>query len=139
VLDPGPDFVPQLRRDQLEALVETMYLVAFADGELGAAEREHFARSVAQLTGGRMAGDELGHVLARLPRALGSGRDGLVASIKRRLPAHLRQLALVLAADMAAADGYLHPNERRLLLILAQSFGISDAEAREVVEGPSGA
>jgi tellurite resistance protein len=135
--DPGPDFVPRLRREELEALVETMYLVAFADGHFGQAERVHFAVSVERLTGGRMAGDDFDHVLSRIgDDIVHYGRDHVIAAIKRRLAAPLRQVALILAADLAAADGELHPDEQRLLLALARSFDINPAAARELIGGP---
>ena len=136
--DPGPRFVDDLDGDQLEALVETMFLVAFADGEYGAAERSHFEQCVAMLTRGRMGGSSFDHVIAELvARLKADGREGCIHALKRRLPTvELRQVALILAMDMAAADGVLHPNERSFIEALATAFGMHEAATREVLDGP---
>jgi tellurite resistance protein len=136
--DPGGSFIAELGGDQLEALVETMYLVAFADGSYGDAERAHFAESVEMLTAGRMAGSDFDHVVGRMvSRVEREGRDGCIASLKRRLPtAELRQIALILATDMASADGRLDPGERRLIEALGCAFEMNARATREILEGP---
>ena len=106
--DPGPQFIDRLDRDKLEALIETMYLVAFADGDYSESERSHFATSVAGLTGGRIAPQSFDHVIDRVTADLRGGRERCIASLKQRLDdPELRQIALILATDMAAADGIL--------------------------------
>lgn len=137
--DPGPSFVRDLEGEQLEALVETMYLVAFADGEYGEEEREHFERCVDMLTSSRMSGSSFDHVINGMVKRLqAEGRDGVIASIKHRLPSiELRQVGLILAMDMAAADGVLHPNERSFIEALATAFGMNETVTREVLEGPA--
>jgi tellurite resistance protein len=141
--DPGADFVRDLDREQLEALVETMYLVAFADGEYGPEERAHFEQCVAMLSGGRLRGDDFDHLIERLSTTLAArGRDGVILSLKRRLNAHgggttrLSQVALILAIDMASADGVLHPNERSFIEALGTSLGVEPSTCREVIDGP---
>jgi tellurite resistance protein len=140
VPDPGAGYLPSLDDDKLEALVETMFVVAFADGEYGSEEREHFARSVDTLTGGRLAGSHFDHVVERTATELATmGRHGVIASIKTRLDdPTLRQVALILATDMAAADGVLHPEERAVIVGLASAFGMESDITRVVVEGPTG-
>ena len=137
--DPGPHLIPKLSREQLDALVETMYLVAFADGEYAAAEREHFERSVEALTHGRVKGTAFDSIIEHVAEALANdGRDRCVAAVKERLgDVQLRQVALILAMDMAAADGKLHPAERSVLLALADAFDIPPDSAREVIDGPA--
>ncbi len=137
--DPGADFLKELNTVQLGALVETMYLVAFADGEYGDEERTHFERCVAMLTEGRMSGDEFDHVIEGLVSDLrAKGRDGVIASLRQRLDSpRLRQIALILAMDMAAADGVLHPNERSFIEALGVALGVNDENRREVIEGPA--
>lgn len=137
--DPGTHFLQHIQPDELDALIETMYFVAYADGEFGLAEREHFACSLAALTAGRLTPRACEHVVARLVDDLGNGgRDAWVASVTRRLAdPTLRQVALVLALDMAAADGELHGNERRLILQLADAFELHPEAMREVLEGPA--
>jgi tellurite resistance protein len=137
--DPGPQFVRDLSAAHLEALVETMYLVAFADGEYADAERAHFERCVQALTDGRMSGDSFAHVVDRVVGQLaGEGHDVCVESLKRRLDdPRLRQVALILATDMAAADGKLHDAERSLILSLADAFDMPPDSTREVLDGPA--
>lgn len=137
--DPGASFIRDLDQTELEALVETMYLVAFADGEYGEDERAHFERCVDMLTEGRMSGSAFDHVVAEMVAGIqAEGRDRRIASLKRRLPTpRLRQIALILAMDMAAADGVLHPNERSFVEALGVAFGMGEAGTREVLEGPA--
>lgn len=136
--DPGDEFIHDVDDDTLEALLEAMYLAAFADGEFSENERTHFAESVASLTRGRLAGDEFERWLSRVVEQHASGgRAARVSAIKDRLTTpDARRIALVLASDMAAADGVLHEAERELILSLAEAFDISHEEASELLEGP---
>lgn len=137
--DPGANYVVSLGEDKLEALVETMYLVAFADGDYGPEERARFSTSVSALTAGRLTADDFDHIVQRLVVQLRyEGREGCIASVKRRLDEpRLRQVALILAADMAAADGVLHDEERSLVMAMARAFGVGEDAAREALDGPS--
>lgn len=140
--DPGAEFLQQIDEEQLEALIETMYLVAFSDGELSEPEQAHFAACVAELTLGRMTPDQLEHVLTRVIGRLREGdRQACIASLKDRLSSQkLQEVALMLAGDMAAADGVLHSHERQLLLALANAFEMPPDSTRQAVEGfPAGA
>jgi tellurite resistance protein len=135
--DPGEDFIGAMTSDQLEALVEAMALIAFADGDYAPAERQRFAHSVEMLTAGRMGGHAFGHVLERVARALRErGWEACLGGLASRLdsPA-LRQVALILASDMAAADGILHAEERKLLKAMATSLGLQPDATDEVVDG----
>ncbi|MEZ4443180.1 MAG: tellurite resistance TerB family protein [Polyangiaceae bacterium] len=136
--DPGAEFIGELDDERLEALVETMYLVAYADGDYGREEREHFERCVQRLTEGRLAGHAFDHVVERLVERL--AQEGLAPcldSLEQRLDhPELRQIALVLAADMAAADGVVDASERRVIHALARALGLSAEAAEEALEGP---
>ncbi len=136
--DPGAGFVRELKSDQLEALVETIYVVAFADGHYGEEERAHFENCVALLTGGRLAGSHFDEVVGRAMAELRQGgRQAWLGSLRERLPsARLRQIALILAMDMAAADGVLHEGERSLIESLGRAFGMNESATREILEGP---
>lgn len=135
--DPGPRYVPELEPSQLEALVEAMYLVAFADGVLSDDERAHFGRSVRTLTDGRLSGSAFDHVIASIEGELTSkGHERCVESLARRLPGvQLREVALILAADMAAADGVICDDERALLERMAAAFEMDDGLVEEAIEG----
>ncbi|HZO13285.1 MAG TPA: tellurite resistance TerB family protein [Polyangiaceae bacterium] len=134
--DPGAEFIVELADHELEALVETMYLVAYSDGSYSAPERARFAHCVSKLTDGRMAGAHFDHVVARIVcRLRDDGMEACVRALRDRLAPRLRSVALILASDMAAADGVLHPAERKLLLSLADAFQMHPEETREVLDG----
>src|SRR4051812_36973437 len=51
---------------KLEALIETMFLAAYADGEFGDDERDHFVKSVESLTDRRLEGGKLEQLLTKV-------------------------------------------------------------------------
>ena len=61
---------------KLEALVEVMFLAAWADGDLGAEERAQFARSVETLTDKRVEGAAFEALFEKLSKQLAGGRAG---------------------------------------------------------------
>ena len=98
---------------KLEALVEVMFLAAFADGEFSDVEREHFVKSVESLT---------------------DGREARLASVKARLPdAGSRKVALSLVIQVTAADGIIRTSERELILETAEALEIDRDEAANLV------
>jgi tellurite resistance protein len=135
--DPGDVITREIDETKLEALVEVVYLAAFADGEFSETERTHFARSVEQLTEGRLGSPRLNEVLTKLRAHLETaGRDACIASIRERLTEpSLRWLAVLLAADMTGADGVIHPLEREMLLSLAAALEVDGEEAERLIEG----
>ncbi|RLB50678.1 MAG: hypothetical protein DRI90_23555 [Deltaproteobacteria bacterium] len=135
--DPGPQLIHEASEEQLEALVQTMVLVAFSDGEFSAVERTHFAASVAGLTNGRLAGDSLQQVVDQVGRKLeDDGLEACLADLAQRLTSRsLREAAMILASDIAAADGVLHPREQALLGGLAAALDLPPDSTREVTEG----
>jgi tellurite resistance protein len=59
-----------------------------------------------------------------------AGRDARLATLGARLAdATARRVTLVLAADVAAADGVLHEAEHQQCLALAAALGIEPEEA----------
>jgi tellurite resistance protein len=133
--DPGADFVRTIDDDKLDAMVEAVYLAACADGVFSDVERQHFAESLALLTGGRVDDDRVESVRQRVAANVASqGRSSCIESIARRLDSDiLRHVAFVLALDMVAADGRVLPSERRFLQELAVGLGISTDEAGEIM------
>lgn len=79
----------------------------------------------------------------RLPKAsrptATRDREVGIAAIKRRLTdARSRLVALVLATDMAAADGVVHEAERKLVLETAREFDVPEEEARALLDDAPG-
>lgn len=133
--DPGADFARLLDDEKLDAVVEAVYLAAFADGVFSERERQHFAESLALLTDGRVDEVRLEAVQARVASKLESrGRAECIESIASRLDSEtLRHVAFVLALDMAAADGGVLPEERRFLEELAAGLGLQRDEAGAMI------
>lgn len=129
--DPGADFATLLDEDQLDAMVEAIYLAAFSDGSFSPIEREHFASALELLTDGRVDDARLAQVQERLGASVASlGRERCLASIASRLQSDtLRHVAFVLALDMVAADGRVLPAERNFLEDFAAALGIERTEA----------
>ncbi|WP_437751649.1 tellurite resistance TerB family protein [Sorangium sp. So ce1389] len=131
----SPPPLQTLDEPNLEALVELMFLAAFADGEFSQEEKVHFSRSVESLTDRRIPQgtmDELIHtVVTQLQQ---EGRAARLASLKERLPSpQARKVAFSLAAQVVVADGVVRTSERELLLDVAAALEIEQTEAADVV------
>ena len=120
---------------QLEAMIETMFLAAHADGDFSDEERAHFAQSVESLTDKRLAGDALAAVVTRIEDALAKdGAEARLAAVKARLPAGKpREIALSLAIRLMAADGIMRTSERELILEAAEALEIDRDVAADMV------
>ncbi|MEJ7729841.1 MAG: tellurite resistance TerB family protein [Polyangiaceae bacterium] len=120
---------------KLEALVEVMFLAAWADGELGPEERVQFARSVETLTDKRVEGGTFEALFERLSKQLSSeGRPARLATLKARLPDEAqRRVALALAVQVMAADGLIRTSERELIAVVAVALGIAGDEPADLV------
>ncbi len=121
---------------KMEALVETMFLAAFADGEFGDEEQEQFKNSVQTLTDGKVSTEILSQMVAKFEKALeGSSSNERVASIKGRLPEpRARTVALSLAIQMTAADGIIRTSEREVILEIAEGLDIDRGVAADMVK-----
>ncbi|HEY5373536.1 MAG TPA: TerB family tellurite resistance protein [Polyangiaceae bacterium] len=120
---------------KLEALVEVMFLAAFADGEFSDVEREHFVKSVESLTDGRIAHEKLEALVSEATATLErEGREARLTSVKARLPdAGSRKVALSLVIQVTAADGIIRTSERELILETAEALEIDRDEAANLV------
>lgn len=120
---------------KLEALIEMMFLAAFADGEFSDLEHEHFVRSLESLTSSRLTTLELDELLGRIQRALNEeGREARLRSVKERLPeVGARKVALSLAIGIAAVDGIIRTTEREMILETAEALDIERDEAADLV------
>lgn len=124
-----------LGNSKLEALVEVMFLAAFADGEFSEVERMHFLRSVQSLTDGFIALDRLEALVADARGAQQTeGRDARLALIKARLPdSGSRRVALSLAIQVTAADGIIQDSERALIFEAANALEVSREQTTALI------
>jgi tellurite resistance protein len=133
----NPPSLREIDDSRLEALVETMFLAAFADGDFGVEEREHFTKSVESLTDRRMSQESLDKLVTRMQTDLeASSREARLATVRERLDSPgARRTALALTIQVVAADGIIRTSERELILDVAEALEIDrDAAADMVME-----
>lgn len=128
-------FMRDFDEPKLQALLETMMLAAYADGEFSPEEREHFKKSVESLTDGRLGGAKLELLLYQVQLGwMSQGREVRLASIKERLSdLAARKVAFSLAVQVTAADGIIRTTERELLCDMAEALAIDRDEAADLV------
>ncbi|WP_437774335.1 tellurite resistance TerB family protein [Sorangium sp. So ce1097] len=131
----SPPPLRTLDEPNLEALVELMFLAAFADGEFSQEEKLHFSRSVESLTDRRIPQSTMDELIQTVVTQLQKeGRAARLASLKERLATpQARKVAFSLAAQVVVADGIVRTSERELLLDVAAALEIDPTEAAEVV------
>lgn len=132
----APPSIRDAEAPQLEAIIELMFLAAFADGDFGEDERAHFVRSIESLTDRRIAGETLERLVARITTDHeGEGRGARLASVKARLDDEgSRKVALELAIQLTNADGIIRTSERELILEAAEALDIDRDEAADMVQ-----
>jgi tellurite resistance protein len=112
-----------LARPELEAMFEAMFLAAFADDDFSDAERERFARRVAELSGGFVEGESFDELLAQVTRELFThGLSQRLSTLAPRLPSENHRLIAFQAAAEVAREDELKPSERALLVELGQAL-----------------
>ena len=133
--DTDPAFVRDLSDSRVEALIETMFLAATADGELSPEERSQFKQSVEQHTGRVVTGEKLDLLIDQAKSALSaSSREARLATIRERLTdPDARRLALALAIRVTAVDGIVRTSERELIMETAQALEIDGNTAADLV------
>lgn len=126
-----------LELNQLEACVELMFFAAYADGVVDASERAKFEEHVVHATKGQLGPALVQTVLAHIEGGvLGADRGERLREIAPRLRGEkIRRAALVLAMQVAMADGTLTAEERAFLLEAAGVFGIEEGDALRIVSG----
>lgn len=124
-----------LELTKLEAVVELMYLAAYADGEVVAEERDVFASHVTGVTNGVLSREAMTAMLAAIERALASSsREQRFDSIRRRLgDARTREAALRIAIHVLYADKFLDPREAAWVLRAAKALEISEEDANRML------
>lgn len=128
-------FLRSFDEPKLEAIIETMFLAAYADGEFSDVERAHFAQSVESLTDGRLQGAKFDALVDRVLASLEDGtREERLATIKERLAdPGARKVALSLAIQLMAADGIVRTSERELIMEIADALEIDRDQAADLV------
>lgn len=119
----------------LTAIVEILFLAAFADGEFSADERAHFKSSVESLTDRQLAGEAFDALIAGMEKALETeGRPARLAAVRQRLPdERQRKIALQMAIRLTATDGIIRTSEREMILEAAEALGIDGDVAADLV------
>jgi tellurite resistance protein len=129
-----------LDEPKLEALVEIMYLAAYADGEFGAEERSHFARSVQSLTDRKVTQELLEQVVTRLNAdRKAKGTAALIEKARAELgsPAACR-VALNLAIGVIMADGKVTTAEGTMLHDIGAALGVERAFTEQMLREAQG-
>jgi tellurite resistance protein len=131
----SPPSVRVVDEPKLEALIEAMFLAAFADGDFGDEERKQLVASVESLTDRRMSVKTTEALITRIQAAVAtSGRAARLAAVKERLDSHgERKTALALSIRLVAADGIVRTSERELIFDLADALEIDRDEAADLV------
>jgi len=115
-----------LEEPKVEALIEIMYLAAYADGSFAPEERAHFARSVQSLTDRKVTPAMLDQIVERLDSARkAAGTAALIAGARATLgsPSACR-VALSLAIGVIMADGTVTDGERAMLYEIGTALGV---------------
>jgi tellurite resistance protein len=135
-------FDPEAAR-LFEALVESAYLVANADGDFDDAERQAFEHVVLAACDGKVGEVQIAALLADLAEQLEEdGTDKRVAMVSRGItrPEHAREVVRV-ATLIAHVSGGVSPAERALVERLASGLGLdsgaTDAALAEVTKALS--
>lgn len=130
-----PPSVKELDEPKLEAIIEAMFLAAFADGEFSEEERKHFRTSIESLTDRRISGATVEALMTRMRSDLeASGQAARLAAVKEQLTTPgARKAALALTIQVVAADGIIRTSERELVFALADALEIDRDIAADLV------
>jgi uncharacterized tellurite resistance protein B-like protein len=131
-----PPSVRELDEPKLEAIIETMFLAAFADGEFSEEERRHFRASIESLTDRRISGATLDALMHRMRSDLeASNQPARLAAVKERLTTPgARKAALALTIQLVAADGIIRTSEHELVLAVADALEIDRDTTADLVK-----
>ncbi len=123
----------------LEALIELMFVAAYADGEVNDAERSAFAAQIAQRSHGQLTPDVcksmLDHIEARMTP---EGREEVFENIRARIPQRLRREALGFMVNVVVADGVLKLDEVEVLKRAAKALEVELTVSDSVMQEAQG-
>lgn len=124
---------------QVAALVETVYLVAAADGRFSGAECEELSAHVAALTDGRFSTSEIETMRSAAESRAHEGLESRAQAIAELLTdMDLRRSALLAASATAWKDGGVGQKEGLALQALARAFGIPINELHKIMSEAHG-
>ena len=125
-----------LELPRLEALIELLYLAAYADGQIKPEERAKLREKVVEGVEGRLSVTTLDAMLESIEETLAQdGREARFQSIRRRLgDPRLRQEALVMAAQILHADRELDPREAAWMARAAGALELPVEEAMTLLK-----
>jgi uncharacterized tellurite resistance protein B-like protein len=128
-----------LEINKIEALLEMMFLAAYADGEVSAAERAAFKAQILVGTEGQLQVAMVEMIMRQVEEALvHDGREERFAAIRQRIPEErMRRAALEIAGRILRADGELHVDEVAFLGRAAEALGLDPSVAHEILAKPA--
>lgn len=122
---------------QFEALVESMFLMMAADGQLAAEEREVLKGAVRELTSSKLRSAQIDKLVddgaARLAADGQAKRLAAIAELLKPEPI-VAEAAFVLSAAMAFADDDIADAENELLNDFADQLGIDADRANALLD-----
>lgn len=143
------EFADELRNDsvlaaltenQVEAAIDVLALSICADGSVGFLEKLELERQLAMLPWFTSKSGLLkSRIAGSLEYATGIDDEASFREVAEKAATklgdpHVRRKIYEMAATLACADHYLHRKEKRALLWLADTFGISEADADALLE-----
>lgn len=123
--------------EELEAFVQVVVLVAYADGDLSEREEQVLVENVRKMAGDRVDDAHLKELMIELPplsRNSSNWRRDLVLKLKENLPSpNLRNEAFRLAVEVARTDDSIGLREGRMLVNIVTELEIDGEFAQEVL------
>ncbi len=123
--------------EELEAFVQVVVLVAYADGDLSEPEEKVLVENVQRLAGGRVDHAHMQDLMEELPplsRSSGNWRRDRILDLKKKLPSpELRNEAFRLAVDVARSDNRIGLREGRMLVNIVTELGVDNDFAQKVL------
>jgi len=128
---------PALLETEYGPLLEAMYLMMSADGEISTEEREVLSGALRNLSGGAVDGELTERMLELATKR--ADEDGRAARLERVVaalaPDRARaEVAFVLAAAIAFADDAIADEENETLDAIAEGLGIDESRADELLD-----
>ncbi len=127
--------------EELKAYIETMMLLAIADGTVKDAELHVIQMAVVSYLenhpalGSMTRKDLIDECFARAQQIYDDGPIVRLKYISELLGSHEKRMyALGMAVAVSTSDGVIHITERDALRMIQRAFGLSDDEVRKAIE-----